>query len=500
MGKRVLMKKIHILIISLVALLIFGAYLTEREKHHQDKIQIATTMYPVSEFTKNIVGDEAEVSLLSTELTEQDKEKAKQSDVLVYQSEGSEEWLTQAQKDWGNQAPRLVSGTKDAILLASTSETHDHSHSHGEDEHNHAHALDVRTYLSPQRAITEVNTIKNQLIAYYPEKAQIFEENASKYIAQLTQLDADYTKAFKEAGQKSFVTQNDSFTYLALDYGLTQVKLTDIYPDVKPSTSRLAELKNYVSANHIPYIYFDQETTEDFKNTMNREAGVQVEFLNPLEQASSKDHLTLMKENLAALQKTTATHGQAIPSENPTESKQTVAQGYFKDEAVKDRNLSDYAGDFQSVYPYLKDGTLNPVFDYKAKASQTMTAEDYKNYYDIGYKTDVDQLVIDADSIEFIVGNNHYKYRYHYDGYQILNYKKGNRGVRFTFTTDDPNAGRFKYVQFSDHGIAPQQTEHFHIFFGGESQQKLLEEMDNWPTYYKSNLSGLEVAQEMVLH
>jgi len=35
---------------------------------------------------------------------------------------------------------------------------------------------------------------------------------------------------------------------------------------------------------------------------------------------------------------------------------------------------------------------------------------------------------------------------------------------------------------------------------GNESQEKLLEEMDNWPTYYPTKLSGLEIAQEMLAH
>ena len=64
---------------------------------------------------------------------------------------------------------------------------------------------------------------------------------------------------------------------------------------------------------------------------------------------------------------------------------------------------------------------------------------------------------------------------------KILTYKKGNRGVRFLFEATDADAGQFKYVQFSDHNIAPVKAEHFHIFFGGTSQEALFEEMDNWP-------------------
>ena len=38
-----------------------------------------------------------------------------------------------------------------------------------------------------------------------------------------------------------------------------------------------------------------------------------------------------------------------------------------------------------------------------------------------------------------------------------------------------------KYVQFSDHNIAPKKAEHFHIFMG-DNNDSLLKEMDHWPT------------------
>ena len=40
----------------------------------------------------------------------------------------------------------------------------------------------------------------------------------------------------------------------------------------------------------------------------------------------------------------------------------------------------------------------------------------------------------------------------------------------------------------------------FHIFFGGDSQESLFNEMGNWPTYYPSDLSKQEIAQEMIAH
>lgn len=63
-----------------------------------------------------------------------------------------------------------------------------------------------------------------------------------------------------------------------------------------------------------------------------------------------------------------------------------------------------------------------------------------------------------------------------------------------------PKLVNLKYVQFSDHNISPVKTSHFHIFHGGESQEKVLSELENWPTYYPKKLTGFEIAQEMIAH
>ena len=72
--------------------------------------------------------------------------------------------------------------------------------------------------------------------------------------------------------------------------------------------------------------------------------------------------------------------------------------GYFEDSQVRDRSLSDWGGDWQSVYPYLQDGTLDEVFAHKAEHKGDMTAEEYKEYYNIGYQTDADRYLDARDT------------------------------------------------------------------------------------------------------
>lgn len=79
-------------------------------------------------------------------------------------------------------------------------------------------------------------------------------------------------------------------------------------------------------------------------------------------------------------------------------------------------------------------------------------------------------------------------------------YKSGKKGVRYLFECKDPESKAPKYIQFSDHIIAPRKSSHFHIFMGNDSQQSLLNEMENWPTYYPYQLSSEEVVEEMMSH
>lgn len=180
------------------------------------------------------------------------------------------------------------------------------------------------------------------------------------------------------------------------------------------------------------------------------------------------------------------------------EASKAIYNGYFKDDAIKDRQLSDWEGDWQSVYPYLLNGDLDVVFEEKAKISEK-TTEEYKDYYSVGYETDVERIVIDGEAFTFYTSSTEHTANYTYDGYEVLTYEKGNRGVRYIFRRTSENQEMPAFIQFSDHAITPQDSHHFHLYWG-DSREDLLEEVTNWPTYYPSNLTADELANDMLAH
>lgn len=181
-----------------------------------------------------------------------------------------------------------------------------------------------------------------------------------------------------------------------------------------------------------------------------------------------------------------------------TDSDKKIYEGYFEDAAVKDRRLTDWEGDWQSVYPFLKDGSLDKVFEHKAE-DQNKSRKEVKEYYNKGYETDVAHIKIGEKDIIFTKQNKKYRAKYEYDGKEILTYEKGNRGVRYIFKKVSGDNEAPNYVQFSDHIIAPERALHFHIYMG-DDRKALLKELENWPTYYPDDLTAKEIQEEMLAH
>ncbi|MBO9108056.1 MULTISPECIES: metal-binding protein ZinT [Agrobacterium] len=201
----------------------------------------------------------------------------------------------------------------------------------------------------------------------------------------------------------------------------------------------------------------------------------------------------------AGKDKTSTAHSHSHDhSHGQTEAEKQIYKGYFEDAQVKPRMLSDWEGDWQSVYPYLLNGSLDGIMAEKA-AHGDKTAAEYRAYYEIGYKTDVNRITIKGDNVAFYKEGKPTQGTYVSDGQEILTYKKGNRGVRYIFKKTGGDADAPQFIQFSDHTIAPKKAGHYHLYWGND-RRALLDEVTNWPTYYPFQMDGPEIVEEMAAH
>ncbi|MFZ2692477.1 MAG: metal ABC transporter substrate-binding protein [Trichococcus flocculiformis] len=296
-----------------------GAAGSTTENTESDKLQVVTTFYPMYDFTKQVAQDDAEVSMLleagmevhSFEPSSQMIAEIQDADVFIYNSPEMETWVPDVLASIDTSDMVVICASDAITLLEYEGEAHAHDHESEEKGANagHSHTVDPHVWLDPVLAQTEVSTIAEGLAEADPDNAEDYLENAGIYNGKLNELDEAYRAAFEGTENRTFVTQHAAFAYLAARYDLNQISVTGLNAEVEPSAAALATLSDYVKANNISHIYFENNASSQTAETLAEEVGVELAVLSPLEgiteedQKKGSDYISVMLDNLEALKK-----------------------------------------------------------------------------------------------------------------------------------------------------------------------------------------------------
>lgn len=286
---------------------------SEKNKTEGTKLKVVTTFYPMYDFTKNVVKDKADVTLLIPAGTEpHDFEPSakmvaaiENADVFVYNSDEMETWVPSTLEAVDTKKVTVINASKGIEFL----ENKDAVEEEGKEE-KHQHAIDPHVWLDPVLAQTEVENIQKGMAKADQDNAVFYQKNAEEYRQKLKELDQEFKKAFKDAENRTFVTQHAAFTYLAKQYNLTQVSISGLSSETEPSPAKLAELSKYAQENKISYIYFENNASSKIAETLAAEVDLQLAILDPIEGVAKKeqdagvDYIQVMRNNLESLKKT----------------------------------------------------------------------------------------------------------------------------------------------------------------------------------------------------
>lgn len=307
------LKKGSLLIASLAILFIMVGCGNQEATKDSTKLQIVTSFYPMYDFTQNVAGDNAEVSVLMKAGTEphdyepsaKDIAKIADSDVFVYNSKEMETWVSSVLTNIDTKKTVVVDASQGIDLLEGN-----HSDDETEAEHEgHSHAHDPHIWLDPVLAQKQVDTIKEGIIKADTKNKETYEKNALAYKEKLAALNEKFEMGLKNAKNRTFVTQHAAFAYLANRYDLEQVAIAGLSPDQEPSPAKLAELNDFIKENNIKIIYFAETASPKIAKTVANETGAKLEVLSPIEgitqeeQEKGVDYIKVMEKNLAALEK-----------------------------------------------------------------------------------------------------------------------------------------------------------------------------------------------------
>lgn len=179
---------------------------------------------------------------------------------------------------------------------------------------------------------------------------------------------------------------------------------------------------------------------------------------------------------------------------------------------IKDRPLTDFTGDFQSVLPYFEDGTLDGYIAEKAKEKEK-SFDEMKKEFVKKRQSDYTTLSIQGSTVSFRTAAGTVSADYEYKGFRTVTDEDGEiTGVWYTFQTHAAAApGAPAYLAFSDHNTgadahdgehAEQEGEiaHFHLRYGNESVQALMDAEDWAPTFYAADATPEQIREAVAGH
>ncbi len=101
------------------------------------------------------------------------------------------------------------------------------------------------------------------------------------------------------------MVSHDAFGYLA-PYGLHVEGIAGLSPDAEPTPADLARLQDLITTDGITTVFAERLGSQKSSQTLADDLGITTAVLDPIEglgdETADEDYLSLMRENLAALQ------------------------------------------------------------------------------------------------------------------------------------------------------------------------------------------------------
>jgi zinc transport system substrate-binding protein len=282
-----------------------------------DELQVVTTFLPITQFTKAVAGDRAEVTqLLPTNIgphdfqaKPEDAQKLAKADVLVQNGLEMEEFLEDLVKNTGNANLKMIDSSQGIKTIANEAiegDDHDQDANQNKAEAEAEHgAYNPHVWLDPKRAIQQVERIRDGLIAADPAGKSVYTANAAAYVQKLRDLDAETTKLLQPYTGKTFVAFHDFAPYFAQSYSLKANFLVDL-PEANPSPDDVKRVTDEVKESNLKAILAEPQAGENAFASLARDLNVKISAFDPIETGGSEAlepnyYITTMRQNVKSL-------------------------------------------------------------------------------------------------------------------------------------------------------------------------------------------------------
>ena len=268
--------------------------------------------YPLAWVTGRVAGDDWQVTNLTmpgAEPHDLSLDIAQTAEVaradLVVIEEGFQPAVDETVATNAPDAPVLDAAAVVELMPAPHGDEDEHA---GEEEGEHSD-VDPHFWQDPLLMADLADAVAEQLGEIDPDQASAYDDRAAELRAELELLDAEFTAGLTSCERTVTVVSHEAFGYLAR-YGLTFEAIAGLSPDAEPTPADLARLQQLATREGVTTVFSERLASSKMSDALAGDLGLETAVLDPLEglseETADEDYLSLMRENLAALQRANA--------------------------------------------------------------------------------------------------------------------------------------------------------------------------------------------------
>ncbi len=264
-------------------------------------LRIVASIFPLYDFTREIVRDKGEVHLLIRPGTDYHHFDPSPNDILKVKGASFFVYSGKELEPWAGKILRALKGEKVHVIDVSSGLKLETLNGNVKDPH---------IWLDFSFVERIVDTIAKDLSEKDPKNGEFYMRNSTEYKERVRSLDKKYSEVLSTCRIRTIVHAGHySFGYLAKRYNLQYVSAYPVTMESEPKPSQIAKMKETIIKNRAKYVFYEEVVSPKVAKILARELKIGILRLNPAGNVSKKDFkegvtfLRIMEENLKNLKR-----------------------------------------------------------------------------------------------------------------------------------------------------------------------------------------------------
>ncbi|MBI5027009.1 MAG: zinc ABC transporter substrate-binding protein [Nitrospirae bacterium] len=262
---------------------------------------------------KQVGGERVDVRVLlppgasphTFEPTPRDMRELSGTKIFVKIGAGLEFWADKIVKAVASKELVVVEGASGVKLIKQIGGHNGHEKPGHAEDIRQAQSGDPHIWLDPVIAADIVLKIEKAIIRVDPRNAEFYQRNSKLYREKLLQLDREISARVNNFRIKEFVTFHSAWGYFARRYGLRVAGVIVETPGKEPGPKHIAKIIKEVKKTGSNVIFAEPQFSPKIAESIARESGAKVLFLDPIGGAGLKGretYIALMRYNLSIME------------------------------------------------------------------------------------------------------------------------------------------------------------------------------------------------------